>query len=467
MALTTNGSISKDMDDSSTRKRVSFGQKLGYGLGDIGSNIFIVTTGMYLLYFMVNILGIDPAIAGAALFFPKLWDVISDPIMGTISDATKSKYGRRRPYLIYGSVPFGITFLILFIAPNYGSEMASTIHVALLFALGCTVFTLINVPYSSMVAEMSDDYNERMSITAFRMSFASVGALVAGGAALPLVKLGGDGEAGFLFMAVVFSILIILSCLVCFYSTKNVTTLPPKEDTLSIVEQIKIAFKNFPFFMLMSSYFLQSLAIGIMMAGFIYFVIYVMGHTEESMGVVFPIFLVTGILFIPVWNFIGKKLGKIKAYTIGLIIFTVMQFSLFFTGPLFPQLFNLQIFLLGIGFSSFQLFPFSMLPDTIEYDQMQSGMRREGVFSGMWASGQKVAYSLGPAIVGFALKLSEFDIELGVEQPESVALGVKLVFCVVPAIMIFLSFIPFSKYELTEERFEEIKGIISGRIDSI
>jgi glycoside/pentoside/hexuronide:cation symporter, GPH family len=441
--------------------KLPFGVKLGYGLGDIGSNLFIVTTGMLLLYFMVEVVGINPALAGVALFFPKLWDVISDPIMGTISDATKSKHGRRRPYLLYGSVPFGLTFLAVFIAPHYASEMAKTIHIVLLFALGCTAFTVINVPYSSMVAEMSDDYNERMSITAFRMSSASVGALIAGGAAMPLVNLGGGGEAGFRFMGAVYGILIVISCLVCFYSTKNAPALPPKEDTPPILEQIKIAFKNFQFFMLMSSYFFQALAIGVLMAGFVFFIKYVMGQTEESMGIAFPIFLITGILFIPVWNAIGKRLGKIKSYYIGLAIFTVMQLSLFFTRPDLVVLFYVQIFLLGIGFSSFQLFPFSMLPDTIEYDQMRSGMRREGVFSGMWSSGQKIAYSVGPPIVGLVLAAFHYDQSLGLDQPESVALGVRLVFCVFPAAMIFLSFIPFSRYGLTEKRFEEIKEIIA------
>jgi len=441
--------------------RLSLGVKLGYGVGEIGINIFIVTTGMFLLYYMTNVLKINPALAGTSLIFAKLWDVISDPIMGKISDSTISKHGRRRPFLLYRSVPFGIAFLILFITPPFSAEMAKTIYVVLLYALGCTAFTIVAVPFSSMVAEMSDNYNERMSITAYRMSFASVGALVAGGVAMPLVNLGGGGEAGFLVMAQVFAAVMIFSSLLCFFATKKAPTLAPVEDVPPILQQIKIALKNIPFFMLMISYLIQSLAAGVLMAGFVFFVKYVMGQSEEAMGIVFPIFLVTGIAFIPVWNMIGKKMGKIKAYKIGLIILSIMQLSLFFTGPDNMSLFYIQIFLLGIGFSSFQLFPFSMLPDTIEYDQLNSGMRREGIFSGMWASGQKTAYSLGPAIVGISLGIFHFNEGLGNHQPESVALGIRLVFCVFPALMFLLSFIPFNKYDLTEARFEEIKRLIS------
>jgi GPH family glycoside/pentoside/hexuronide:cation symporter len=439
-------------------KRLPFGIKLGYGIGDIGSNFFIVTSGLFLLYFLTNVVGVEPALAGLVLLFPKLWDVVSDPIMGAISDVTRSRWGRRRPYLLFGSIPFGLTFFLIFLAPHHGSELANAVHVGLMFALGCTAFTVINVPYSSMVAEMSDDYNERMSITSFRMMSASIGALLAGGLAMPLVKIGGGGESGFGFMGIVFGIIIVLSCLICFWGTRRARALPVRENLPPLREQVKIAVRNFPFMMLMTSYFFQALAIGVMMAGFVYYVKHVMSMPETAMGIIFPVFLVTAIVFIPVWLKIGVRLGKIRAYRIGLAIFTVMQLSLFFTGSSQMVLFYIQVFLLGIGFSSFQLFPFSMLPDTIEFDEMQSGMRREGVFSGMWSSGQKIAYSVGPPIVGFTLSLSGFVRE-GV-QPDSVDLGVRIAFCLFPAIVVLLSFIPFYKYDLTEERFEEIKGII-------
>ena len=439
--------------------RLPFGIKLSFGIGDIASNIFIVTTGMYLLFFMTNVVGIAPALAGIMLLFPKLWDVVSDPIMGAISDVTHSRFGRRRPYLLYGAIPFGVVFFILFNAPGYRTEFADALHVSILFALGCTAFTVINVPYASMVPEMSDDYNERMSIVSFRMIFASLGALLAGGLTIPLVEAYGGGAAGFRFMGAILGAGIVVSCLVCFFGTARAPSLPPKKEMPPIKEQIRVAVRNFPFVMLMTSYFFQALAVGVMMAGFVYYVKYAMDLPETAMNVAFPIFLVTGILFIPVWLAVGKRLGKIRSYRIGLVFFAVMMGSLFFTSPSMLWLFYIQIFLAGIGFSSFQLFPFSMLPDTVEYDQMQSGLRREGIFSGMWSAGQKIAYSVGPPIVGFALSLSGFVAE-GV-QPESLNVGVRAVFCLFPAVMILLSFVPFIRYTLTEQEFERIKARIA------
>ena len=453
------GNTSEARSARAPHSRLPLGIKLSFGIGDVGSNIFIVTTGMYLLFFLTNVVGVNPALAGTMLLFPKLWDVVSDPIMGAISDVTHSRFGRRRVYLLYGAVPFGLSFFILFLAPGFQMEFANALQTSLLFALACTAFTVINVPYASMVPEMSDDYNERLSIVSFRMTFASIGALLAGGLALTLVSAGGGGADGFRFMGGIFGLAIIVSCLWCFFGTRKARSLPPHKEAPPIKEQIKIAARNYPFMVLMTSYFMQALAIGVMMAGFVYYVKYAMTLPETAMNIAFPIFMVTGVIFIPVWLAIGKRLGKIKSYYIGLAIFTLSMGSLFFTSSSQLVMFYAQVFVAGIGFSSFQLFPFSMLPDTVEYDQMQSGMRREGIFSGMWSAGQKIAYSVGPPIVGFALALSGFVME-GV-QPESVATGVRIIFCLFPAAMILLSFLPFSKYKMTEEEFEKIKAKIA------
>jgi GPH family glycoside/pentoside/hexuronide:cation symporter len=439
--------------------KLAFGIKLSYGVGDIANNVFIVTAGMYLLFFLTNEVQVSPALAGIALLFPKLWDVVSDPMMGLITDRTKSRFGRRRPYLLFGAVPFGLSFVFLFIIPRYTSETLRAIHVALMYALGCTAFTVVNVPYSSMVAEMTDDYNERMSLTSFRMIFASAGALAAGALVLPLVQIGGGGQRGYLAMSLLYGLIIVASCLVCFWGTRRAKALPAAEQPTPFREQVKIAVRNFPFLMLIASYFAQALAIGVMMAGFVYYVKYAMKLPETAMDLVYPLFLVTAIVFIPVWVKVGRRLGKIRAYSIGLALFCLLIFSLFFTPASLLSLFYIQVFVLGVGFSSFQLFPFSMLPDTIEYDELQSGLRREGVFSGLWSGGQKIAYSLGPPLVGLALSRSGFV--MAGAQPASVELGIRLIFCLFPAVAVLLSFIPFSRYNLTEARFEEIKRRIA------
>jgi Na+/melibiose symporter-like transporter len=311
-----------------------------------------------------------------------------------------------------------------------------------------------------MVAEMTDDYNERMSVTSFRMIGSSIGVLLAGGLAMPLVEAGGGGEAGYRLMGLVFGGLITLFCLLCAWGTRHARSLPAKSGGRpAFREQLKIAFKNRPFKSLMLMYILQSVAMGVLMAGLVYYVKYAMGLPETAMGIIFPILFITAIVCIPVWVKVGVRLGKIRAYTLGIGVLAVMLISLYFTKPSHMGLFYVQIFILGIGFSSFQLFPFSMLPDTIEFDELQSGLRREGIFSGIWACGQKTAYSVGPSIIGFTLSQAGY-LTHSAAQPGSVETGVRAVFCLFTAVMMLVSLIPFFKYDLTEERFEEIKSLI-------
>jgi len=293
---------------ASISTKLPFSLKLGYGVGDVGCNIFIVTTGMFLLFFLTDVLGVEPALAGLALLFPKLWDVISDPLMGGISDMTRSRIGRRRPYLIYSSIPFGIAFFILFLAPHYESEVVRAVHVGLFFALGCTVFTVYNVPYSSMVAEMTDDYNERMSVTSFRMIGSSIGVLLAGGLAMALVEMGGGGESGFRFLGIVFGVMIAIFCLAGAWGTRKARFLDVTDQKPAFREQVKVAFANRPFKVLMLMYLIQSIAIGVLMAGQIYYVKYVMKMPESYVGMISGVLFITAIVFIPFWVRMGVKL---------------------------------------------------------------------------------------------------------------------------------------------------------------
>ncbi len=439
------------------RGSLGFGVRFAYGIGDVGNNIFIVASGLFLLYFMTDVLSIEPSLAGLALLFPKIWDVISDPLMGFLSDRTKTSIGRRRPYLLVSAVPFGLSFLFLFWAPTYASEGARTLHVGLMFAIACTMFTVYNVPYASMVAEMTDDYHERTALTSFRMMAASLGVLLAGGLAMPLVAAGGGGAPGYRFMGLTLGIAVAGFCLVAFFGTRRAPFRETASTPIPFGEQLRIAARNRPFIWLMLSYLLQSLGMGVLMAGLIYYVRFVMKLPESAMATIFPLLLVTAIAVMPLWVRVGRALGKIRAYRIGLVLLTLTLASLYLTPPGTAALFYAQIAFLGIGFSSFQLFPFAMLPDTVEYDEVRSGMRREGIFSGFWSSGQKMAYSVGPTIVGFALSLSGF-IPGSSEQPSSVSAGIRIAFCLLPPAMVLLSFVPFSRYGLTEEAFEQLRG---------
>lgn len=430
--------------------------KVCYGAGDVGCAIFIVSSNMFLLFFMTDVLGIDPMISGTVIFSAKLWDVFSDPIMGGISDKTNTRIGRRRPYLLFASIPFGIGFYYLFQSPEIVSQEMQIYYSGGIFILCCTLFTIFSVPYSGMIAEMSADYNERTSITSSRMIGASIGTLLAGGIVMPLVKIGGEGESGFKFMSLVIGVLISIFCMICFLGTRKAPFVVGERKTMSLKRQFLIVLKNRSFLFLLSTYFLQSVAVGILMSGLVYFLKYSLGMPESSTGTIFPIMFITAIVFIPIWSKIARKVGKIRAYKGGIIFLALILLSLCFATSQYPVVFYGQVFLLGVGFSCFQILPWSMLPDTVEIDEMNSGMRREGVFSGIWTASQKIAFGVSPGIVGLTLSISGYSH--GQAHSPSVSTGMKVIFCVVTSILFLVSFLPLNKYDITEEKFIKIVG---------
>lgn len=440
-------------------QRMTWGMKAGYGAGDLGINIFLVSTGMYLLYYLTDTLHVSPAVAGLAISIPRIWDVIADPIMGTISDRTRSRLGRRRPYLLAGVLAFAGTFALLFLLPNAFPPLATAWALCALYALACTGFTVFFIPYASMTAEMTDDYAERTSLTGFRMSFAVVGGLIGGGATLELVKAGGGGKPGFQFMGLVFAGVMALTSLVAFFATAKARTTEAGSASMAVSDQLRAVSKNRPFLVLMVTFLLQSLAVGVLMAGLVYFLKHVMRQPETAMGTVFGVFYGCIVVSMPGWVWLSKKLGKVRAYRSGVFVFSLALFGTLAAGPGSMLLFYLLIAGCGIGCAAFYLFPFSMLPDTIDHDELSTGARREGVFNGLWASGQKTAYSVAPGLVGVAMQVSGFlpSLPEGQAQSASAELGIRIVFCVVPAVSFLASLWVLGRYELTEERFKQMQ----------
>ncbi|MHB8877475.1 MAG: MFS transporter [Myxococcaceae bacterium] len=433
--------------------------KAGYGVGDLGINIFLVSTGMFLLFFLTDTLHVPPALAGLVLIIPRTWEVLSDPIMGTISDRTRSRWGRRRPFLLAGAFAFASTFALMFILPHAFPGLATAAAMCALYALACTGFTVFFIPYASMTAEMTDDYAERTSLTGFRMSFAVLGGLVGGGATLELVRLGGGGTLGFRFMGLVFAGVVLATSLVAFFATRGARTTEAGSHALPWRDQLRAVGKNRPFVTLMLTFLLQSLAVGILMASLVYFLRHVMRKPETAIGTVFGVFYGFIVLSMPLWVWLSKKVGKLAAYWGGVLLFCLSLLGTLAVGPDSMGLFYVLIAGCGAGCAAFYLFPFSMLPDTIDCDELASGARREGMFNGVWASGQKVAYSFAPAVVGFVMQLSGFVPNLadGAVQPPSAAAGIRWVFCVAPAACLLASLLILRKYELSEARFQEVK----------
>jgi len=228
----------------STAHSLTVGNKLGYGAGDFAFNLAYQTTMFYLMYFFTDVFVIGAAAAGSIFLFSKLWDAVSDPLMGVICDHTRSRWGNKRPYLLFGTVPLAVTFFLLFASPAVPDNL-KVLYGYASFIIFCTAITVVNIPYGALTASMTLDINERAGLSGFRMSFALIGTLFAAGATKALVGLFPNETAGFRTVSMIYAVVIVIVLLVTFFSTREEVL--PRQEKTTFREVFKVIFSNRPF----------------------------------------------------------------------------------------------------------------------------------------------------------------------------------------------------------------------------
>ena len=261
---------------------LSLSIRLSYGLGSLGTGMFSAVPGLLLLYFMTDTLGIAPALAGLGVFLPKFWDVITDPVMGNLSDRTRHPWGRRRPYLLAGSLSLPLFFALLFAVPEFSSPIHSFAYVVVAFILAATGFTLFQVPYIAMPAEMTPDYRERTTIMGFRMVFMTAGILLAGGGAPLIIDLAGGGRTGYAVMSSSLAAVCLAAMLLSFKGTAKAPFLDRVETAMPFREQFKVALRNKPFLLLVAGFFPQQIGVGCTLAMLPFYMKYILGAPRPN-----------------------------------------------------------------------------------------------------------------------------------------------------------------------------------------
>jgi GPH family glycoside/pentoside/hexuronide:cation symporter len=231
--------------------KLSVGTKLGFGICDLGGNIYFTTIGFWLMFYLTDVVGLNAALAGYAIMIGRIVDAVTDPLMGYISDRTKSKIGRRRLYLLIGSVPMLLTMFFLFTNPGLTNQSGLFVWAAVAFSLVSIAFTIVNIPYSSLTPELTTDFNERTSLNGFRMSFAAVGTLVAAGATLPLVNAFRNQSVGFSMMGLVFGALTMGATLVTFFSVREPASSQAVVSKKGLFRSYVEIFKNKPYLLIL------------------------------------------------------------------------------------------------------------------------------------------------------------------------------------------------------------------------
>lgn len=446
------------MTEASAAARLPRSVCMGWGLGTLGPVTVLTATNVLLLRYLTDHVGIAAALASSLIAFSKILDAFLDPAMGWVSDRTNSKMGRRRPYLLLGGLLLAISVVAVFSIPDiadYGLRATYVGAVLIFYAIAYTVF---NIPYLSMPAEMTTDYHERSYLMSFRVyavALSTIAASVLG--PMVLSALGGDAYAH-MIMSFVFVPIILVSAYICFASTRTAPFAEkPEKSHYPVKEQIRSVIANKPFFVLITVKFLTLLSLGVQ-AVFAFFFTYVLQLSDSWLGQYFLASSIAMILSQPLWLKLARSNGsKRNTYMIALALSLPAFLSWLIAAPGDPAWhIYLRAVVIGACGGGAILMGQSLLPDTMEYDYRRTGMRREGIFAGVYTTVEKLSGAIGISVVGAFLGAAGYVQSRGADvvQPESAINAIYLIMGCLPALISFLGIVALIFYDLTEAKLK-------------
>ena len=454
-------------------KKLNLSTKLAYGAGDLGPAITANISVFFLLIFFTNVAGIPVGLAGSILLIGKVWDAVNDPIVGLLTDKTNSRrWGRRLPWLLYGAIPFGVFFFLQWIVPPFAGDRATQIsglfwYYTAIALLSQVFYTVVNLPYTAMTPELTQDYDERTSLSSFRFGFSIGGSVFSLVLAQVIFASVSDRTLQYVVLAAVCTVISVLSLYWCVFGTRERALVfeakrieLPQSPSIPIGEQLKIVFTNVPFLFVIGIYLCSWLAVQLTASIIPFFVVNWMGLPESNVPMVLIGVQGTALAMLFVWTNLSKRFGKKAVYFMGMSLWIIAQIGLFSIQPNQITLLYVLAIMAGVGVSTAYLIPWSMIPDVIELDELQTGQRREGIFYAFMVFLQKLGLALGLFLVSQALEKSGFkEAVVGQSlpiQPDSALQAIRFAVGPLPMLFLICGLVLAYFYPITREKHAEI-----------
>jgi glycoside/pentoside/hexuronide:cation symporter, GPH family len=450
------------MADKSNTEKLPLRTKLMYGVGDAGINLADTVVGLFFAIFLTDVIGLRPGLAALAVFLGRTSDYINDPLIGYISDRTRTRWGRRRPFLIWGALPFALAYILLWWHPPIESQLWLAVYYGVAFILYDTTATVLYMPYFALTPELTSDYDERTTLTTYRMAFSIIGGMIA--FVVPLAIIGNispENAGRVLAVGAGVAFISILPIFAVFFGTRERMEYQKQEEP-KLIESILAAIKNKPFVFALGIFMTTYAALDIVQSTLLYFLKHRM-NLEEQGDLIFGLLFVAALISLPFWEWAARRWNKQKAYIGGMVFLGIMVIGLGIIQPAWGLPATLVLgAAAGIGLGAIQVLTWSMIPDTVEWDELQTGKRHEGMYYSLVALGRKIASSLAMPMVLLVLEWTNYSAAAA-SQPISAINGIRLLIGPIPALFLVGGIILALVYPLNRERFAEVRDQLAQR----
>jgi GPH family glycoside/pentoside/hexuronide:cation symporter len=462
--------------------KLSLWSKLAYGSGEFGPASIGMMRSLFFVIYLTDTVGLDPQLASVGAMIGLVWDAINDPLVGILSDRVQTRWGRRRPFLLFFAIPFGAISVLLWAAPDWESQWALVAYVTLAFILVDTLGTLLSVPYLSLIPELTQDYDERTALAGFKTGFQLVGSLLVVILAPILIdaalEAGFSAKRGYVNTAVILGAISAACFLLVFLKVRERHTQMPVKH-LNFPTMIRLAWNNIPFRFVAVIFLINWTILDMVAVLFPFYLLYwiaegdllvkarIFGLDLALESAFFGVLMLVTILSVPLWLWVSRRSNKQRAYMAGMIFLAMVLAAMYLVQPGQINVLLAIGALAGLGVGSAYVLPDAMFPDIIEWDELRARRRQEGIYYGARAFLRKLATALVIFVTLQLLGLSGYQTPpegaVYFAQPPGTLQTIRLLISVVGGGMLLTAAVTAWFNPLTREKNARIQSLLERR----